>query len=246
MVFFAVSATKYITYSLPAVPAASILIALWWWDQDQRRRGSWSLRLTAIATLAAFTALGVAAWYCPKWLNDDASMPNLGLMVSQYGISTVGGGLWAVVTIAGLIVVVQNRLAQLWRLKLVAMAAFILFFVLPGLNAMDGVRQAPLRAIARTIVKVQQPQEAVAMAVTFFEKPSLVFYTGEPVEFINRAVKVKPYLEAVRNRKQMKSVLMVTTEETLAESGLKPKEYRAIARAGLYELVRIPLKVKAP
>jgi hypothetical protein len=61
------------------------------------------------------------------------------------------------------------------------------------------------------------------------------------VEFINRAVKVKPYIEAVRNQK-MKSILMVTTEETLAESGLKPKEYRAIARAGLYQLVRIPLK----
>jgi 4-amino-4-deoxy-L-arabinose transferase-like glycosyltransferase len=240
MTFFAVSATKYITYSLPAVPAAAILIALWWWDQDQRRRGSWSLRLTAIATLAAFTALGVAAWYCPKWLNDDASMPNLGLMISQYGISVVGGGLWAVVTLAALVVVVQNRLAQLWRLKLVAMAAFILFFVLPALNAVDGVRQAPLRAIARTIVKVQQPQEAVAMAVTFFEKPSLVFYTQGPVEFINRAVKVKPYIEAVRNKK-MKSILMVTTEETLAESGLKPKEYGAIARAGLYQLIRIPL-----
>jgi hypothetical protein len=79
------------------------------------------------------------------------------------------------------------------------------------------------------------------MAVTFFEKPSLVFYTQGPVEFVNRAVKVKPYIEAVRNQK-MKSILMVTTKETLAESGLKPKEYGAIARAGLYQLIRIPLK----
>jgi 4-amino-4-deoxy-L-arabinose transferase-like glycosyltransferase len=241
MAFFAVSATKYITYSLPAVPAAAILVALWWHEQDQQRRTSWSLRLTSLGSLAAFTALGIAAWYCPKWLNDDASMPNLGLMISQYGISFLGGGLWAIVGIAALVLVVQNRLGQMWRLKLIAMAAFILFFVMPGLNALDGVRQAPLRAIARTIVKVQRPQEAVAMAVTFFEKPSLVFYTQEPVEFINRAVKVKPYIEAVRNQKK-KSILMVTTKETLAESGLKPKEYGAIARAGLYELIRIPLK----
>jgi 4-amino-4-deoxy-L-arabinose transferase-like glycosyltransferase len=241
MAFFAVSATKYITYSLPAVPAAAILVALWWNEQDQRQRTSWSLRLTSLGSLAAFTALGIGAWYCPKWLNDDASMPNLGLMISQYGISFLGGGLWAIVGIAALVLVVQNRLGQMWRLKLIAMAAFILFFVMPGLNALDGVRQAPLRAIARTIVKVQQPKEAVAMAVTFFEKPSLVFYTQEPVEFINRAVKVKPYIEAVRNQKKMKSILMVTTKETLAESGLKPKEYGAIARAGLYQLIRIPL-----
>jgi 4-amino-4-deoxy-L-arabinose transferase-like glycosyltransferase len=241
MVFFAVSATKYITYSLPAVPAAAILVALWWHEQDQRRRTSWSLKLTSLGSLAAFTALGIAAWYCPKWLNGDAAMPNLGLMISQYGIAFLGGGLWAIVGIAALVLVVQNRLGQMWRLKLIAMAAFILFFVMPGLNALDGVRQAPLRAIARTIVKVQQPQEAVAMAVTFFEKPSLVFYTQGPVAFINRAVKVKPYIEAVRNQK-MKSILMVTTEETLAESGLKPKEYGAIARAGLYQLIRIPLR----
>jgi 4-amino-4-deoxy-L-arabinose transferase-like glycosyltransferase len=242
MVFFAVSATKYITYSLPAVPAAAILIALWWNDQDLRRRNSWSLRLTSIATLSAFTVLGIAAWYCPKWLNDDDSMPNLGLMISEYGIHTLGAGLWIVVGLAAVVLVVQNRLAQMWRLKLVAMAAFILFFVMPALNTVDSVRQEPLRAIAQTIRKAQRPQEAVAMAVTFFEKPSLVFYTQEPVEFINRAVKVKPYLEAVRNRKKVKSILLVTTDETLTESGLKPTEYGPIARAGLYRLVRIPLK----
>jgi 4-amino-4-deoxy-L-arabinose transferase-like glycosyltransferase len=241
MAFFAISATKYITYSLPAVPAASLLIALWWNDQDQTRRHSWSLKLTSFFSLAAFTALGFAAWYCPHWLNDDASMPYLGGLIARHGINLVGAGIWAVAVIAGVVLAIQGRLSQLWRLKVMAMAAFILFFIMPTLTVLDQVRQSPLRSMAQTITKVQQPKEAVAMAVTFFEKPSLVFYTQQPVEFINRAVKVKPYIEAVRNQQQSPSILMVTTPDTLKESGLKASEYQTIAKASLYKLIRIPL-----
>jgi 4-amino-4-deoxy-L-arabinose transferase-like glycosyltransferase len=238
--FFTIASTKYITYSLPAVPAAAILVGLWWQHHHQGRQPGWGLLVTAWVTVIAYVGLAIATWYSPNWLNQDPAMPNLGHALQAAGLPWVGAVIWASGALGGLWCLLQRQSRNLWRVNLLVMAVLILVFITPAFMVMDGVRQQPLRAIATAVQEERQPNETVMMAVNFFEKPSLVFYTGQRVEFVTRMVRLQATLETIRQQGQS-SVLLVTTGDSLQEAGFDPTSYPVLYQAGIYRLVRLPL-----
>ncbi|MGI0491118.1 ArnT family glycosyltransferase [Alkalinema pantanalense CENA528] len=252
--FFTIAQTKYITYSLPAIPAAAILVGLWWSQQRQSSSGKaqepvqGSLQGKHLGQISTFAvtglfaiAMAVAAWLCPNWLNGDPAMPNLGQQVAAFGLPYLGAAIWGVAAIAIFLAFLFQKYRRLWTINLAAMALFIALFVLPLLGLVDQERQLPLRQLAAEIRQVQTSGEPLIMAVNFFEKPSLVFYTQQPIVFINRSVKLRPELEQLQQSGTVKSALVVTTPKTLAEAQISADRYQSLATAGVYKLVRFPI-----
>ncbi|MCY7321014.1 MAG: glycosyltransferase, partial [Phormidesmis sp. CAN_BIN36] len=108
----------------------------------------------------------------------------------------------------------------------------------PLVGIIDVERQLPLREVAQTVIQVRQANEPIVMATDAFEKPSLVFYTQQPITFFNRSAKIKPYLEQVRQQKTQRSILMVTTSSTLNEAEISPQAYQLLKQIGIYRVIR--------
>src|SRR4028118_1408594 len=104
--FFTLAVTKYFSYTLPLMPAAAILLALWWSEQIARgqifHQFSKSLQITSVVSIIFFLVLAGACFYSPNWLGDDSTMPNLGLRISQSGLAHIGAAIWGISAIAGL------------------------------------------------------------------------------------------------------------------------------------------------
>jgi 4-amino-4-deoxy-L-arabinose transferase-like glycosyltransferase len=240
MGFFTMAVTKYFSYSLPAVPAAAILVALWWSRQLTLKQPGWGFKLSCYASLAIAIGLAGAAVYSPRWLMADPSMPNLGLRLQQTGLPWIGCGIWLAIAISGTLLLLTRNLRQFWLVQLIGFAAWIGFFVTPALGVVDEVRQLPLRQIAATIIQIRHPQEPVLMASKQFDKPSLVFYSQQPVRFVDRPSKAKSTLERVSQTTQATSALMVVTPDAWDE--INPQQVQSLQTAGIYQLIRIPLK----
>jgi 4-amino-4-deoxy-L-arabinose transferase-like glycosyltransferase len=239
MGFFAISATKYMTYSLPAVPAVALLLALWWADGEARVSPKpW---LTAMATLVVFGALAVGIFLCPQWLNDDPSMPNLGRWLQSSQLTILGAVIWAGCALEAVLLGCWRRPQQLWRIITVGYGAFLLLILTPVLTILDGERQLPVRQMAQDIRQNQRPGEPLVMALDQFEKPSLVFYAQRSMAMLNRSRFVLPYLAGLRGHPSP-TVLMMTTESMLFEAELPPSRYQRLTQHGPYWLVRVGVR----
>ncbi len=242
LIFFTIAVTKYITYTLPLYPAAAILITLWFVDQSASSRSSNWLRFTVYLSVAAEIALGLCILYSPNWLNRDPAMPNLGLRMQQAGLQHVGASIWMTAAIVGLILAVQHRLRWYWAVNLAAFAALMIFFITPATAVIDAVRQLPLRQIAQATIEDKRPTEPIVMATDAFEKPSLVFYTRQPMTFLNRAYLIQPYLEKLRRKGKVDSIALITTPTALEEGNVKPNQYEPLQQYSHYQLVRVPIR----
>lgn len=242
--FFTVAVTKYFSYTLPLMPAAAILVALWWSDcivqgQIFHQTGN-NLKLTSLLSIVIFLALAGATYYCPNWLNDDPSMPNLGVLIDQYHLNVVGAVIWGASAIAGIILLLRRQAYWLWGVSFLGFVTFLMFVILPALGIVDMERQLPLRQMAEAAVEVEAPGEKLMMITEGFEKPSLVFYTQRQVTFVHDSSQAISQIKKVEQKWNTNSVLLVVTRKSLKNSGLKPNQYQEIRRAGIYQLVRVP------
>lgn len=242
--FFTIAATKYFSYTLPLMPATAILVALWWSENIVQGQIFHQVRthltLTSLLYIAFFIVLAVACFYSPHWLEDDASMPNLGLRISQAGLSEIGAVIWGISAIAGAVLLLGRQAHLLWGVSFVGFVAFLMFVIMPALAIVDTERQLPLRQIAQSIVQVEAPNEELVMiASDVFEKPSLVFYTQRHVTFLERPSKLIPYIQSTDKQQSTESVLLITTRKSLLKTRLAPNQYQEISQAGNYQLVRV-------
>ncbi len=250
--FFTVSATKYFSYTLPLMPAAAILVALWWSNQiTQGQRfhpTQGGIKTTGIVSVVLFLVLAGATFYCPQWLDDDPTMPNLGLRLSQMGLSNIGAVIWGVSAIAGIVVLLRRwdkrphlsaQAYWLWGVSFFGFVAFWMFVLMPILGIVDLERQLPLRQMAQSAVQVAVPGEKLVMITDGFEKPSLVFYTKRQVTFLHDASKAISQLQSIENQSSNGSVLVIARQKALDKTGLEPKQYQEIRQAGIYKLVRV-------
>lgn len=242
--FFTVAVTKYFSYTLPLMPAAAILVALWWSDcivqgQIFHQTGK-NLKLTSLLSIVIFSALAGATYYCPNWLNDDPSMPNLGALIDQYHLNVVGAVIWGASAIAGIILLLRRQAYWLWGVSFLGFVAFLMFVILPALSIVDMERQLPLRQMAEAAVEVEAPAEKLMMITEGFEKPSLVFYTKRPITFVRDSSQAISHIKKVEPKWNTDSVLLIVTGKSLKNTGLKPNQYQEIRQAGIYQLVRVP------
>ena len=140
--------------------------------------------------------------------------------------------------IVGLIFLLRRQGRWLWSVNLVGFVAFVLLTLMPAAALMDAERQLPLRQLSQTIVQVQQPNEPIVMIG--FGKPSIVFYTDRQVEFIPDPDDViKDLRDLSTANPTSPSILLLGRDVKIREAKLRPRQYEAIAEAGIYRLVRI-------
>jgi 4-amino-4-deoxy-L-arabinose transferase-like glycosyltransferase len=231
--FFTLSVTKYFSYTLPLMPAAAILVALLWTDDIlaiASRPSRWDGSRWFNVLL-----LGGLAWAllaCPQWLTHDPWMPTLGENIAAAQLPVMGGVLWAIAT--GLaILCIWWRSNALWLVNAIAFLIFIGTVLHPAITIVDQARQLPLREIAQSAVKAKQPDEELIMIG--FEKPSLVFYTQQHVEYLETPSRLNAHLKQSKHT----SHLLITTHHLLVQTNLQPSQYEQIGYSGIYMLVRL-------
>jgi len=243
--FFTIAATKYFSYTLPLMPAASIIVALWWSDriaQTQNfRRPGWGFKLSCVANLIFLIVLAFACYYSPNWLEDDPSMPNIGVRIQQATLPIMGAAIWLSSAIACLILVLKRQHHRLWGVNLVGFVAFLIFVAFPFSNLVDLERQLPLRQLAQAVTQVRQPGEELVMLSNGFPKPSLVFYTQHPVTYVLRSSRTLPKIRQILSEQQSdpKSVLLIVPSKALSKMSLTPQQSEQISQAGIYQLLRV-------
>ena len=159
--------------------------------------------------------------------------------MQQSSVPIIGGVIWLLSAIAAIILVLKNKINQLWAINLVGFIAFFIFVITPFSHLVDVERQLPLRQLANSVVQVRQPTEELIMLSKGFAKPSLVFYTHQHVTYLLQASEVLPYIQQKLTQSDVKSVLLVTPSRLLPKTGLTPNQYQQINSAGIYQLVRI-------
>ncbi|WP_017719646.1 ArnT family glycosyltransferase [Kamptonema formosum] len=255
--FFTVAVTKLPSYVLPLMPAAAILVALLGSEiitqkahinKPEKKIFSLDFWLATLAWVnVAFWALGAVAFFSgPLWLKavEDPAIPNLSEALGKSGLMGCGGWVWATAAAAGAATLLARQKRWLLGVNLLAFAAFLIVAVMPGYFFMDRYRQLPLRQLAQTVVQFKQPGEELVMLG--FAKPSLVFYTKQPVTFyllpedgINY---IKQRAEAQPNPS---SVLILGYPSKFEEAGFLASQYQILDRAGTYQLVRVSKQVVA-
>lgn len=235
--FFTIAVTKLPSYVLPLMPAVAILVGLGWSDRlcpsPQREHTGWGFRVSYGVNLLIFGVLAIAALYSPNWMGNDPAMPNLPALVRESGIMVRAAGIWLLALVAGAGLLLKRRDRWLWSVNLVAFTAFILLSILPALQLADQVRQQPLREIAATAIAAQQPGESLYMVG--FMKPSLVFYTQQPVTYIERSADLRQTLLATQPNP---SALVVGTREEIADIQW-PGSQTPLVTTDTYNLVRL-------
>jgi 4-amino-4-deoxy-L-arabinose transferase-like glycosyltransferase len=251
--FFTISVTKLPSYVLPLLPAAAILVTLLWSEiitgqPPQNRPGKLEkkpnslprgLLVTYIFNIVFLLIIAGATFYCYHWLGDDPAMPNFPEAIQQSGLLMVGGTIW--ITAAGAIALLLWKRQQRWILvaNFIGLVAFIIFGLTPAYNLVDLNRQLPLRQLAKVVVQQKLPGEELMMIG--FWKPSLVFYTQDPVTFYRLPRGAKDYIEESNNHTSP-TIMVLGYPHKFVEFGLQPNQYQLLDSRGAYQLARVPRK----
>ena len=240
-VFFTIAVTKLPSYTIPLLPAAGILVGLFWSDQMTRSRPSRTAWISHSVNVILFAGLAFAAFYSPNWLGNDPEMPDLPSLIRQSGIVTATVLVWLVAAVWGFVLLWRRQGNWLWSVNLIGFGAFIWVSMVPGAVIADAQRQLPLRELSETIVQVQQPNEPIVMIG--FSKPSLVFYTERPVTYFQDVDKVPRDLRRfARQRSEAASLLLLGRSVKIREAGLPPESYEIVDESGIYQLLRMPME----
>ncbi|MFM7636155.1 MAG: glycosyltransferase family 39 protein, partial [Cyanobacteriota bacterium] len=243
LLFFTVAATKLPSYWLPATPAAALLVALAAQDQlDRASRWAWRLTLALTAVLAGgFLA---AALWVP--LIHDPEMPTLAVELLAGRVLPLGGGLYALALLLGLLLTRRGpRTLLTLQLPLVA---FVPLVLLPVWNLGDRLRGLPVRQRAALVNRQARPGESLAMVGIL--KPSLHYYTrrvvtyeGErafgPINLADRLSTERRAGQRPSSSRQQPTVLVVIDQATAALPHWRGLGAELLGQAGLYRLWRL-------
>ena len=243
-IFFSVSVTKLPSYVLPLVPAAAILVALLWSNfityTWKNRSIDYSLLASIILNLILAVALSIAFYLSPNWIGKDPATPKLSRILGESILPISGTIVWAIIALS-IAFCLFNR--KFWRgiiaVNLIGFIAFISFVLIPTTFFIDTHRQIPLKEIASIITQIKQTSEPIFMVG--FKKPSLVFYTRQPISFFKRRSDLRAYLANHRNQIDSSTILIIGRTKDLEKIvNLEPEDYTPIDSRGVYNLLRIP------
>ncbi|MEO1094259.1 MAG: glycosyltransferase family 39 protein [Cyanobacteria bacterium J06638_28] len=234
--FFTVAVTKLPSYVLPLMPAAAILVGLAWSDRLCARppssRMGLGMRLSDGLSLLMLAVLAWATWYSPNWMGDDPAMPNLPNLVRESGVMLRAAWIWGSAAVLGLGLLLRRQGRWLWSVQLVAFIAFTVFSLLPAYQLADQVRQEPIRQIAQTAIAEQSSTEQLYMVG--FMKPSLVFYTQQPVTYIEEPEELRQQILQAQDS----SALVVGTPAEITDINWSGTA-QVLVDTATYQLVRL-------
>lgn len=246
--FFMIAVTKLPSYTIPLLPAGAILVALLWSHEltqthNARPRWRWShttgLLVTAIANFLLLAILAIAMYLIPQLLGPDPAAPDLQVVLQQSAITETGAIIWGAGAVAIALLLWQRAL---WRaivgVNLITFALCFTFAFLPAFAILDAERQLPLRLLAQTAKEQRQPNEELVMIG--FQKPTVVFYSQEPVQYyFNRGDSATNISQQSEKQQTHPALLVIGHPPLLEEWQLQPQDYEILAQANPYLLMRV-------
>lgn len=259
-IFFTIASTKLISYVLPLMPAAAILITLFWGDimisnnpklgkkllavdsvKPTQNQADKFLYLSGIFNIIFLLCLAETIIISFHWLDGDPAMPNLPEVMEKSGLLISGSLIWLGTALFLVLMLATRRISGVLIVNFIGLVAFFIIAIMPTFFVIDSERQLPLRELAETIVKVKKPGEEVVMIS--FEKPSLVFYTQNPVNFFPKGGNGRDFLEDISEDDDSDTVLIIGYPQKFFDGGLQPKECQYLDSGGAYILRRVSKKV---
>jgi 4-amino-4-deoxy-L-arabinose transferase-like glycosyltransferase len=249
--FFTVAVTKLPSYVLPLMPAAAVLVTLLWGDVISRKNQAGrqkegreiksntfplSLTISLIVNVGFLLILAGAIFYSFHWLGNDPAMPNFDEVFRKSGLGIIGGWLWIITATVVAILIWLRRESGILIVNLIGLVAFIIFVITPLYNLVDEHRQLPLRQLASTAVQNKLPGEELIMVG--FPKPSLVFYTQQPVIYYRMEKDVVEHIQVSQDQ-DPNSVLILGSPKKFTLMGLQPNQYQILDDKGAYQLLRV-------
>ncbi|MGI8504339.1 MAG: ArnT family glycosyltransferase [Hassallia sp.] len=266
--FFTIAVTKLPSYVLPLMPAAAILVTLFWsdffLDKGTGREGGqgdkWTGRLGGISSpappappaphpplwsawvnVAFLSAVGVALFHLPQLLGKDPAAPNFPQQLQQLNLPMLGGVIWLVSAVIIAVLILRRLWLPIIGVNLVGFTAFLIVVLTPALFLVDHERQLPLRELSAIAVQAKQPNEELIMVG--FKKPTVVFYTRENVIFLKFTEQAQEYIQNQAAKKaHPDSVLVLSQPKKLIQMNLQPADYENLSSSGAYQLIRVPFK----
>ncbi|MEL4897763.1 ArnT family glycosyltransferase [Crocosphaera sp. Alani8] len=245
LVFFSSSVTKLAGYVLPLMPAASIIIALFWSEQvetkSEETSGIWSLLFlfTGIANVGVLIGLGVASFFSYQLIGEDAMMPQFTELLQASNLAMKAGIVWSLAGFSCLIFLFLRHYRRwIWIANLLGFVAFFSWVGFPVAKIVDNQRQLPLRELS-SVVKTERQQEE-RLAFLGFMRPTLVFYTQEVVDSVTEAdIDNGPALDYFQQIAGSDTVLIISEQKYLNKLGLEKSDYTLIKQEGVYKLIRV-------
>ncbi|TVQ41913.1 MAG: glycosyltransferase family 39 protein [Gloeocapsa sp. DLM2.Bin57] len=231
-VFFSIASTKLPSYILPLIPAASILISLYWGEAKY----STSMLISIIINLIFVFVLAIAFWLSPRFIDVDVAVADLPQILATSGIPVLAGLIWFVCGLSLIFLLIRKQWRWIIWSNIITFIFFFLFVLIPTTFLMDTVRQYPLRNLANSIVEFKQPAEEILMLG--FRKPSLVFYSGNNLKFFRTSNSFTDYWETLQ-QDSVDSVLIVTYIDRLENFYLNQKNYEILDQQAIYLLLRV-------
>ncbi|MFB2773312.1 ArnT family glycosyltransferase [Pelatocladus sp. BLCC-F211] len=261
--FFTIAVTKLPSYVLPLMPAAAILVGFLWSDffQDtavsqQGGQGGQGNNFSVLSSptplspssflwtgwinVVFVSAIAAALFYVPRLIGADPAAPEFRQLLQQSGLTTLGSGIWLVCAVVLAVIILRRRWRLLIGVNLLAFALSLIFVLTPALFLIDQQRQLPLRELAAIAVQAEKPGEELVMVG--FQKPTVVFYSQRPVNYIKMSAAAGDYVRTQAVKKtQSDSILVLAQPKKFPEMGLQQNSYQSLGKSGAYQLIRVPL-----
>ncbi|OKH20012.1 ArnT family glycosyltransferase [[Limnothrix rosea] IAM M-220] len=211
--FFTIAVTKLPSYTIPLLPAGSILVALLWsqmiLEPQQKSHFFWWSGAVNVAFLGFLAGFLI---YSPQVIGFDPAAPNLDSSFRNSVLPILGASIWAIAMLTAGISLFRSRLGLLLS-NICAMVLFVALVLLPMGTLLDQNRQIGLRAIAATITEMRHSDEKVVMIG--FEKPSLVFYAGVHVDFFEETEEAITFIDNNYPQDQETKIFLIARDKYL-------------------------------
>ncbi|MGL5082106.1 MAG: ArnT family glycosyltransferase [Microcoleaceae cyanobacterium] len=257
-VFFTISVTKLPSYVLPLMPACAILIALFWSEmmlEPEAILGNSSssntvfMRLffkgSLLLNIVFLLVLAFASFNTVNWLAYDPDMPAFPQRLQESGFLFRASLTWLLTAVTVAVLLWRQQISWILPINLLGFVICFIVAVVPIFNLLDQQRQAPLREIAQAVIQQKISNEPL-VAVGFI-KPSLVFYTKNPVQYYEYSTDAiaafsSPSFQSSSQDTSSETFLLVAYPREFQNLGLQPEQYQILDQASVYQLVRVPRK----
>ncbi len=237
--FFTIAVTKLPSYVIPLLPAAAILVGLYW-SSYQAAIANLELKINGWINVIFVVAFGITFYYSPNFIGYDPAAPNLSDIYAQAGLHLAASFIWlGAGVLLSLSLIFQQNLRWLWSINLLAMLLTFVFVLQPAIFLVDQWRQQPLRELAQLEQQVRKPGEELIMIG--MKKPSVAFYTQHQVTYLT---KKKYAIAQLQNQPPSESVLLLSHPRHLNTLIKQAQVVTFLGQSGEYQLIRIQPKIK--
>jgi 4-amino-4-deoxy-L-arabinose transferase-like glycosyltransferase len=241
--FFSAAATKLPGYILPALPAASLLVSLWWRPLPPLAPANpRALALSGLADVLVLALLTLAAAVAPRWAATDPAHPGFAAALSASGLPLRLAVLLGLSTAAaGLLLARRSLRPWLWTVNLGGFVAILGLVIAPLAPVIDRERQLPIRQLARSARQLARPAEPLWVIGT--KRYSVLFYGGETAVFLSDRGSIDPLLRGDPARLGLqpgsRSVRLLGDRRDLEALGYASNRVQRLAQHDQQELWRL-------